>query len=346
MATITDPAGRRLYVHFSFEAEAGQGLQRVDQFLVARVAELSRTRLRRDADAGFVLANGLPVRASYRVKPGDMVALALDQPPAPPGVPPQPIPLDIVYEDDTLLVVNKPPGMVVHPATGNRDGTLLNALAWHLKDTPGYDPDDPRLGLVHRIDRDSSGLLVIAKTLQAKTCLTDQFFNKTTSRTYQAVVWGRMPQVSGTITGNIGHDPRNPLRMAVSADPGQGKHAVTHYRVLEDYCYASLVECRLETGRQHQIRAHFQHAGHPLMGDALYGGDRALRGVDTPGYRRFAARCLAACPRQALHARTLGFAHPATGEPVRFTSPLPPDMQALVDLWRRFRDGDPGLALD
>lgn len=321
-------------MHFSFIAEPRQALQRVDQFIVARVAELSRTRLRQDADLGFILVNGTPVKASYRVKPGDTVCLALDQPPAETVAVPQPIPLDIMYEDEVLLVVNKRAGMVVHPATGNHDGTLLNALAWHLKDTPGYDASDPRIGLVHRIDKDSSGLLVIAKTPKAKTDLTDQFFNKTTRRTYLAVVWGRMPEPEGTIIGNIDHDSRNPLRMVVTDEPGRGKHAVSHYRVLEDFRYASVVECRLETGRQHQIRVHFARSGHPLMGDALYGGDRILRGVDTPEYRQFASHALFVCPRQALHAHTLGFTHPETGLPMDFEAPLPADVRTLINLWR------------
>lgn len=335
---LADASGRELYEHYRFKAEAGQAPQRVDRFVMARVDNLSRTRLQQAARQGGVRVNGNAVRSNYRVKPADEVSVWLDTPAGALAVTPQELPLGIVYEDEAVMVVDKPAGMVVHPATGNHDGTLLNALAWHFRDDPDFDVADPRLGLVHRIDKDSSGLLVIAKTLQAKTHLTEQFFYKTTRRRYVAVAWGRVPGPAGTITGNIAHDPHDPLRMAVTDVEDEGKHAVTHYRVLEAFAYATVVECVLETGRQHQIRVHFQHQGHPLFGDSRYGGDRVLRGRDTAAYREFARRCLEACPRQALHAHTLGFVHPVTGREMDFESPLPADMQALIGLWRGFSD--------
>ncbi|MDE6402701.1 MAG: RluA family pseudouridine synthase, partial [Muribaculaceae bacterium] len=271
----------------------------------------------------------------YRVKPGDVVSVVMDRPRYENEVIAEDIPLDIVYEDDTLLVVNKPAGLVVHPGHGNYSGTLVNALAWHMKDNPDYDVSDPRMGLVHRIDKDTSGLLVVAKTPAAKTHLGKQFFNKTTKREYVAVVWGIPEPRNGRIEGNIGRSVKDRLQMAVYPDGDQGKHAVTHYEVIEQLNYVSVVKCVLETGRTHQIRVHMKHIGHPLFNDARYGGDQILRGTTSASYRQFVNNCFDTCPRQALHARTLGFVHPATGEEMFFSSPVPADMTAMIDKWRR-----------
>lgn len=326
---------RELYEHFRFVADKGQALLRVDKFLTERLQNSSRNRVQQAADAGCILVNGRPVKSNYRVKPLDVVTVVMDRPRYENEVLPEPIPLDIVYEDDTVLVVNKPAGLVVHPGHGNYNGTLVNGLAYHFKDNPDYDVNDPRMGLVHRIDKDTSGLLVVAKTPDAKTNLGKQFFNKTTKREYLALVWGCPSPSPGTIVGNIDRDPRDRLRMAVfDPDSGIGKHAVTHYEVLEPLGPVSLVKCVLETGRTHQIRAHMKHIGHPLFADARYGGDQILRGVNSGAYRKFVANCFEVCPRQALHARTLGFVHPGTHREMFFTSELPDDFKALLDRWR------------
>lgn len=326
---------RELYEHFRFVADKGQALLRVDKFLTERLQNSSRNRVQQAADAGCILVNGRPVKSNYRVKPLDVVTVVMDRPRYENEVLPEPIPLDIVYEDDTVLVVNKPAGLVVHPGHGNYNGTLVNGLAYHFKDNPDYDVNDPRMGLVHRIDKDTSGLLVVAKTPDAKTNLGKQFFNKTTKREYLALVWGCPSPSPGTIVGNIDRDPRDRLRMAVfDPDSGIGKHAVTHYEVLEPLGPVSLVKCVLETGRTHQIRAHMKHIGHPLFADARYGGDQILRGVNSGAYRKFVANCFEVCPRQALHARTLGFVHPVTRREMFFTSELPDDFKTLLDRWR------------
>jgi 23S rRNA pseudouridine1911/1915/1917 synthase len=326
---------RELYEHFRFVADKGQALLRVDKFLTERLQNSSRNRVQQAADAGCILVNGRPVKSNYRVKPLDVVTVVMDRPRYENEVLPEPIPLDIVYEDDTVLVVNKPAGLVVHPGHGNYNGTLVNGLAYHFKDNPDYDVNDPRMGLVHRIDKDTSGLLVVAKTPDAKTNLGKQFFNKTTKREYLALVWGCPSPSPGTIVGNIDRDPRDRLRMAVfDPDSGIGKHAVTHYEVLEPLGPVSLVKCVLETGRTHQIRAHMKHIGHPLFADARYGGDQILRGVNSGAYRKFVANCFEVCPRQALHARTLGFVHPVTRREMFFTSELPGDFKELLDRWR------------
>lgn len=335
--TIVTAEGVELYEHFRFEADKGQELLRVDKFLVTRIPKSSRNRIQQAADAGCILVNGRPVKSNYRVKPLDVVQIVMDRPRYEFEILAQDIPLDIVYEDDTVLVVNKPAGLVVHPGHGNYSGTLVNALAWHFKDNPDYDVTDPRLGLVHRIDKDTSGLLVIAKTPDAKTDLGRQFFNKTTKREYLAVVWGHPSPADGRIEGNIGRSLRDRLQMAVyPVGSDQGKPAVTHYASVEKFAYASFVKCVLETGRTHQIRAHMRHIGHPLFNDARYGGDQMLRGQKTAKYAQFVQNCFEICPRQALHARTLGFRHPKTGEEMFFTSPLPADMEALIEKWRSY----------
>ena len=337
-ALVTLPDGRELYEHFRFVADKGQALLRVDKFLVARMEKTSRNRIQQAADAGCIIVNGKAVKSNYKVKPDDVVSIVMDRPRYELEIIPEDIPLDIVYEDADVLVVNKPAGLVVHPGHGNYHGTLVNALAWHFKDNPDYDVSDPRMGLVHRIDKDTSGLLVIAKTPEAKTHLGLQFFNKTTKRRYVAVVWGELPDNKGTITGNIARNPKDKLQMAVFDDPDIGKHAVTHYNVLESFGYVSVVQCILETGRTHQIRVHMRHIGHPLFNHARYGGDIILKGTTFAKYRQFVENCFSICPRQALHAKTLGFVHPRTGIQMDFDSEIPADMQTLINKWRAYRN--------
>lgn len=324
------------YEHFRFVADKGQQLLRIDKFLVDHIQKSSRNRIQQAAEAGCILVNGKAVKSNYRVKPLDVISIVMDRPRYENEILPENIPLDIVYEDDEVLVVNKPAGLVVHPGHGNYTGTLVNALAWHFKDTPNYDVNDPRLGLVHRIDKDTSGLLVVAKSPEAKTNLGRQFFNKTTKREYVAVVWGVPSPTEGTIEGNIGRNPKDRLQMAVMSDPEQGKHAVTHYTTIESFGYVSMVKCVLETGRTHQIRVHMLHIGHPLLNDSRYGGDQILRGERTSAYRQFVKNCFEICPRQALHARTLGFVHPSTGKEMFFEAPIPTDMSLMIDKWRSY----------
>lgn len=333
-ALFVNDDGKEMYEHFRFVADKGQQPLRVDKFLTDRIEKTSRNRVQQAADADCVIVNGKPVKSSYKVKAGDVVSVVMDRPRYDFEIIPENIPLDIVYEDPYLLVVNKPAGLVVHPGHGNYSGTLVNALAYHFKDNPDYDVNDPRMGLVHRIDKDTSGLLVIAKTPDAKTDLGRQFFNKTTRRQYNALVWGDFKEDKGTIRGNIGRNPRNKLQMAVLSDPDQGKPAVTHYEVLERFGFVTLVKCVLETGRTHQIRVHMLSQGHPLFNDERYGGNKILRGTTSASYKQFINNCFATCPRQALHARTLGFRHPATGEEMDFEAPLPQDMTALIEKWR------------
>ncbi|MCM1319434.1 MAG: RluA family pseudouridine synthase [Muribaculaceae bacterium] len=334
---IKDSIGRERYEHYRFEVDKGQALLRIDKFLTERMQKTSRNRIQQAAEAECILVNTRPVKASYKVKPGDVVSIVMDRPHYELEIIPEDIPLDIVYEDDEVLVVNKPAGLVVHPGHGNYTGTLVNALAWHFKDNPNYDADDPRMGLVHRIDKDTSGLLVIAKTPDAKTFLGRQFFNKTTKRQYIALVWGDFDNDEGTITGNIARNPKDKLQMAVFEDESIGKHAVTHYKVLERFGYVTLVQCILETGRTHQIRVHMKHIGHPLFNDVRYGGDQILKGTTFSKYKQFIANCFDTCPRQALHAKTLGFVHPTTGKQMDFDSEIPADMQALIEKWRAYR---------
>ena len=336
----TTEDGREMYEHFRFLADKGQALLRVDKFLVARMEKTSRNRIQQAADAGCIIVNGVAVKSSYKVKPGDVISIVMDRPRYELEIIPEDIPLDIVYEDSEVLVVNKPAGLVVHPGHGNYHGTLVNALAFHFRDNPDYDVNDPRLGLVHRIDKDTSGLLVVAKTPEAKTHLGLQFFNKTTKRQYVAVVWGDFDSDKGTIVGNIARNPKNKLQMAIFDDPTIGKHAVTHYEVIESFGYVSVVKCVLETGRTHQIRVHMRHKGHPLFNDARYGGDQILKGTTFAKYRQFIDNCFATCPRQALHAKTLGFVHPKTGQQLDFDTPIPEDMLNLISKWREYRKSE------
>ena len=328
-----------MYEHHRIEAENGQNLLRVDKFLMTRLPNASRTKIQEAADAGNIRVNGNPVKSSYKVKPRDIVTVMMAYPRREIEIIPEDIPLDIVYEDEALLVVNKPAGMVVHPSYGHYSGTLVNALAWHLRGNPLFNAADPRPGLVHRIDKDTSGLLVVAKTEKAKNHLAAQFFHKTSSRRYIAVCWGNLESETGTITGHIGRSLANRKVMACFPDGSHGKPAVTHWRVLERLGYVNVVECILETGRTHQIRAHFKHIRHPLFNDKDYGGDEILKGTTFAKYRQFVQNCFDTCPRQALHAKTLGFNHPLTGERLSFDSPLPDDMRRLIEKWRAYVQG-------
>ena len=337
---LEDDGVEQLYEHFRIVVDKGQLPVRIDKYMFERLVHSSRNRIQKAAESGFVHVNDHPVKSNYRVRPNDVISLMLDRPHYDTTIEAEDIPLNIAYEDEALMVVNKPAGLVVHPGCGNYHGTLVNAVAWHLRNLKGYDPNDPEVGLVHRIDKDTSGLLVVAKTPDAKTRLGVQFFNKTTHRSYNALVWGNLEENEGRIEGNIGRNPKDRQQMTVFApDSGIGKSAVTHYRVIERLGYVTLVECILETGRTHQIRAHMRHIGHPLFNDARYGGDQILRGTRSGTYQQFIRNCFDLCQRQALHARTLGFIHPTTGEQMDFTSDLPEDMEKLIQKWRVFING-------
>ena len=326
-----------LYEHLRIVVDKGQVPVRIDKFMTDKLQYSSRNRIQKAADAGFVHVNDHPVKSNYKVRPEDVITLMLDRPRHENTIEAEDIPLDIVYEDNELLVIDKPAGMVVHPGAGNFHGTLINAVAWHLKDLPSFDANDPEVGLVHRIDKDTSGLLVVAKTAEAKRKLGLQFFNKTTHRSYNALVWANFVENEGRIEGNIARDPKDRLRMTVfPAGSETGKSAVTHYRVLERFGYTTLVECVLETGRTHQIRAHMKHIGHPIFGDERYGGTEILRGERSSSYKAYIQNCLKLCSRQALHARTLGFVHPSTGQQMDFSSPMPQDMDSLLKKWRKY----------
>jgi 23S rRNA pseudouridine1911/1915/1917 synthase len=328
-----------LFEHFRFTADPGQTPLRIDKYLFSKLESTSRSRIQAAAMAGNILVKGSPVKANYRVKPGDPISIVLPHPPRRAELVPEDIPLNIVHEDEDLIVVNKEAGMVVHPGVGNFSGTLVNALMFHLKDHALFRSGEERPGLVHRIDKNTSGLLVVAKNEIALNKLASQFFNKTSTRTYLALVWGDMEEEQGTITGAIGRNPKDRKLMYVFPEGDQGKEAVTHYRVLERLGYVNLVECRLETGRTHQIRVHFQYMAHPLFNDPEYGGDRILRGTTFTRYKQFVRNCFSLIPGQALHASTLGFIHPSTGREVQFASGLPPGFAKLVEKWRIYIQG-------
>lgn len=321
-----------LYEHHKFVAAEGQEPLRVDKYLMNFIENATRNKIQLAIKAGNVLVNEVPVKSNYRVKAHDVVRVVLAHPPHENLLVPEDIPLNIVYEDDELIVVDKPAGLVVHPGHGNYTGTLVNGLIHHFQNLPRNSSDRP--GLVHRIDKDTSGLLVVAKTEYSMAHLASQFFNRTTKRRYVALVWGSLADEEGTIEGNIGRSMKNRLQMDVYPDGDQGKHAVTHYKVLERFSYVTLVECRLETGRTHQIRAHFKFLGHPLFNDARYGGDKILKGTTFSKYKQFVDNCFKVLPRQALHARTLGFEHPTTGEMMEFESDVPADMTSCLEKWR------------
>ncbi|MFL9839112.1 RluA family pseudouridine synthase [Flavobacterium sp. ST-75] len=323
-----------LYEHYRFEAGKGQAPLRVDKFLMNLVENATRNKIQQAASAGNIYVNDVPVKSNYKVKANDVVRVLLEHPPYEYLLEPENIPLNIVYEDDQLLIVNKEPGMVVHPGHGNYSGTLVNALAYHFENLPMNSSERP--GLVHRIDKDTSGLLVIAKTEQAMSHLTKQFADKTSEREYIALVWGNVAEDEGTIEGNIDRHLKDRMQMAVYPDGEQGKHAVTHYKVLERLGYVTLVSCRLETGRTHQIRVHMKYIGHTLFNDARYGGDKILKGTTFTKYKQFIDNCFKILPRQALHAKTLGFEHPTTKEFMRFNSELPADMVECLDKWRTY----------
>ncbi len=329
---------QELFEHFRFVVDKGQAIVRIDKYLVNCMSNTSRNRIQEAAEAGNILVNGKSVKSNYKAKPFDIITIVLAYPPNQFEIIPQDIPLNIVYEDDEIMLVNKQHDLVVHPGFGNFDGTLLNAIAWHLKDNVDFDPNDSRIGLVHRIDKDTSGLILIAKTEQAKTNLGKQFFDKTTQRRYQALVWGNVKEDEGTIVGALARDPRDRMLFTVfpEGENPAAKHAVTHYKVLERIAYVTLVEYRLETGRTHQIRVHSKHIGHTLFNDERYGGHDILKGTTAGKYKQFVKNCFEICPRQALHAKTLGFVHPRTGEFMHFESELPDDMQQLIDKWRGY----------
>ena len=322
-----------LYEHFRLTVDRGQTMLRIDKFLKDRMEHCSRNRIQAAADSGNILVNGKAVKSSYRVKPLDLISIVMPYPRREVEIIPEDIPLNIVYEDDDVILVNKEAGMVVHPGHGNYSGTLVNALTYHLRNLPLFQEGDMRAGLVHRIDKNTSGLLVIAKNERAHAVLARQFFEHTIQRRYVALVWGNFEEEEGTITGNIGRSKRDRLKMAVYPEGDEGKHAVTHYKVLKRYGYVTLIECRLETGRTHQIRVHMEWIGHPLFNDERYGGDRILKGTTFSKYKQFIDNCFAILPRHALHARSLGFIHPTTRKEVYFESKLPADMKAVLDKW-------------
>lgn len=332
-----DYSPQEMFEHFQFIADPGQNPMRIDQFLSVRIENASRNKIQEAARAGFILVNDIAVKPNYRVKPGDDIRVMMSHPPREIEIIPQDIALNIVYEDDHLIVVNKPAGLVVHPGYGNYTGTLVNALAFHFRDLEMFkDNTDPRPGLVHRIDKNTSGLLVIAKTELAKVKLSEQFADHSSQRTYQALVWGNLKEEQGTITGHIGRSLKNRKMMTVFPEGEFGKHAVTHYTVLKTFDYVSLIECRLETGRTHQIRAHMKFIGHPIFNDDEYGGNQILKGTTFNKYRQFVRNCFEVCQRQALHAKTLGFIHPFSKELLSFDSELPEDMTQLVSKWENY----------
>ncbi len=330
---------QELFEHHRFKADPGQSLLRIDKFLSVRLENVSRTRIQNAANAGNILVNNNPVKPNYRVKPNDIVQVVLPNPPREIELIPQDIPINIVYEDDDVVVVNKEPGMVVHPAYGNYTGTLVNALMWHFRDLPLFQTGELRPGLVHRIDKDTSGILVIAKNELALNRLSKQFYDRTTDRKYIALVWGIPEPPEGTITGNVGRSIRDRKIMQVFPDGSQGKTAITHYKVIEDFSYVSIVECKLETGRTHQIRVHFSYIKHPLFNDEVYGGDKILKGTTFSKYQQFVRNCFAILPRQALHAKSLAFDHPVTGKRLYFDSELPNDMKHAIEKWRSYISG-------
>ncbi len=333
---------KELYEHHYIKVEKGQVMMRIDKFLMIRLQNATRTKLQQACEAESILVNGKPVKSNYRIKPLDEISIVMSKPPRDIEVIPENIPINVVYEDDHICVVNKEPGMVVHPAYGHYSGTLVNALAWRFKNLPtskqkladGLTIDRP--GLVHRIDKNTSGIIIIAKTELAMTRLAKDFFDRNLDRKYIAIVWGDVKEDSGTINCNVARDLKNRKVMACFPDGDHGKHAITHYKVIERFGYVTVVECKLETGRTHQIRIHMKHLGHPLFNDNEYGGDRILKGLPSNKYKQFVENCFEILPRQALHAKTLGITHPITKEAMFFDSEIPDDMQQVIEKWRKF----------
>ncbi|MEO0038005.1 MAG: hypothetical protein RIQ59_1216 [Bacteroidota bacterium] len=323
-----------LFEHYRFDVPKGQALLRIDKYLMLMVPNATRNKIQNAATNGDIYVNDVPVKSNYKVKPLDVIRILLAHPPFENRVDPEDIPLDIVYEDDALLLINKPPNFVVHPGHGNYTGTLVNALAFHFENLPLNSSERP--GLVHRIDKDTSGLLVVAKTEAAMTHLAKQFEDKSSEREYVALVWGNVKEEEGTITGNIARHLKDRMQMAVFADPEIGKHAVTHYKVLERFGYVTLISCKLETGRTHQIRVHLKHIGHTLFNDERYGGNLILKGTTFTKYKQFIDNCFKTLPRQALHAKTLGFVHPTTGKYMLFNTEIPKDMADCIEKWRNY----------
>lgn len=321
-----------LFEHYRFDVPKGQALLRIDKYLMLMVPNATRNKIQNAASNGDIYVNDVPVKSNYKVKPLDVIRILLAHPPFENRVDPEDIPLDIVYEDDALLLINKPPNFVVHSGHGNYTGTLVNALAFHFENLPLNSSERP--GLVHRIDKDTSGLLVVAKTEAAMTHLAKQFEDKTSEREYIALVWGNVKEDEGTITGNIARHLKDRMQMAVFSDPEIGKHAVTHYKVLERFGYVTLISCKLETGRTHQIRVHLKHIGHTLFNDERYGGNLILKGTTFTKYKQFIDNCFKTLPRQALHAKTLGFVHPTTGKYMLFNTEIPKDMADCIEKWR------------
>jgi len=335
---IDDEGGEQqeLYEHFRIDVDKGQGLVRVDKFITSKLESISRSRVQSAADAGNILVNGSAVKSSYKVKPLDSISIVMAYPPREVEIIPQDIPINIVYEDDDLVVVNKEAGMVVHPGHGNYSGTLVNALMYHLRDVPLFKSGDVRPGLVHRIDKNTSGILVIAKTELAMNHLARQFFERTTKRRYVALVWGDMEEDEGTVDAHIGRSPRDRMKMHVFPEGNDGKHAITHWKVIERLGYVTLVECRLETGRTHQIRVHMEYIRHPIFNDDRYGGDSIVKGTTFTKYKQFIQNCFSICPRHALHAKSLGFIHPTTGQEMFFESDIPDDMVQVIERWKTY----------
>lgn len=328
-----------MFEHFRFIADKGQGLLRIDKFLSDRIQNSSRNKIQQAANNGNILVNGVAVKANYKVKPEDEVSIVMEFPPREFDLKPENIPLNIIYEDDEVVVINKPSEMVVHPGYGNFEGTLVNALIYHFQNLPEAIGNEGRPGLVHRLDKNTTGIMVIAKTEESLAHLSKQFFDRTTDRRYQALVWGDLKEEEGRIEGHVGRSLKNRKVMSVYEDGEFGKPAITNYKVLKRFGYVSLVEYKLETGRTHQIRIHSKHIGHPLFNDAEYGGNKILKGTTFNKYKQFIENCFALLPRQALHAKTLAFDHPKTGERMSFESELPDDMQEVLAKWERYIAG-------
>jgi len=331
-----------LFEHHRIVVDKGQQIMRIDKYLVNRLVNTSRSKIQAAAEAGNILVNEKAVKSNYKIKPQEVISIVLPHPPRDTEILPENIPLDVVFEDEHILVINKNAGLVVHPGVGNYTGTLINALYYYFRDLPLFQTGDMRPGLVHRLDKNTSGILLIAKTELALNRLARQFYDRTTSRKYLALVWGSIDEQEGRIEGHIGRDPRDRKKMTVFPDGSQGKPAVTHYKLLERLGYLSLVECQLETGRTHQIRAHFRHIRHPLFNDEIYGGDQILKGTTFTKYKQFVQNCFQVLPRHALHAKSLGFSHPANGEKMFFGSELPEDMTRVIEKWRRYTGGRTG----